>query len=106
MGGHNPSMSPGQGSTRDLYGDRLKSSLDSIVPSEEEDIDRRGSLPATPRGQRMTDLVAFQERKKKKGKKDKHGFTWTLFVTKSFLFHEHPNLKCSQLSHTYGQTVI
>ena len=47
-------------SLRDLYGDRLKSSLDSIVPSEEEDIDRRGSLPATPRGQRMTDLVAFQ----------------------------------------------
>merc|ERR1712029_769161 len=54
--GHNPSVSPGQGSTRDLYGDRLKSSLDSIVPSGEEDIDRRGSLPATPRGQRMTDL--------------------------------------------------
>jgi len=78
--GHNPSVSPGQGSTRDLYGDRLKSSLDSIVPSEEEDIDRRGSLPATPRGQRMTDLVAFQERKKKKGKKDKHGFTWTPFI--------------------------
>jgi len=78
--GHNPSVSPGQGSTRDLYGDRLKSSLDSIVPSEEEDIDRRGSLPATPRGQRMTDMVAFQERKKKKGKKDKHGFTWTPFI--------------------------
>ena len=75
----------------------MRSSLDSIVPSEEEDIDRRGSLPATPRGQRMADLVAFQvetglkhvhliismhfqERKKKKGKKDKHGFTWTPFI--------------------------
>ena len=31
-----------------------------VTTGEEEDIDRRGSLPATPRGQRMTDMVAFQ----------------------------------------------
>ena len=35
--------------------DRLKSSLDSIVPSEEEDTDRRGS-----RGPRLQDLLQLQ----------------------------------------------
>ena len=37
--------------------DRVKSSLDSIVPSEEEDLERRGS-----RGPRLSDLLQIQVR--------------------------------------------
>lgn len=48
------------------------------MPSDEEDIDRRGSLPPTPRGSRISDLI--QEKKKKTKRKDKHGFTWTPFI--------------------------
>lgn len=54
----------------------MKSSLDSIVPSEEEDLERRGS-----RGPRLSDLLQIQERRKKKQRyKDKQGFTWRPFV--------------------------
>jgi len=52
--------------------------LDSIVPSEEEDVDRRGSLPSTPRGTRLAELL--QDRKKKTKRKEKHGFTWSPFI--------------------------
>jgi len=52
--------------------------LDSIVPSEEEDVDRRGSLPSTPRGTRLAELL--QDRKKKTKRREKHGFTWSPFI--------------------------
>jgi len=68
--------------TRDLYSDKLKCSLDSIVPSDEEEIDRRGSLPATPRGSRLTDII--QDRKRRNKRK---GFTWTPFVRDDELPH-------------------
>merc|ERR1712012_962434 len=75
-------QSSGQGSARDLYSDKLKCSLDSIVPSDEEEIDRRGSLPATPRGSRLTDII--QDRKRRNKRK---GFTWTPFVRDDELPH-------------------
>jgi len=86
VGGDLSQSTTGQGTmTRDLYGDRLRCSLDSIVPSEEEDVDRRGSLslsltPATPRTPRIADIIQQQDRKKRNKKKEKHGFTWTPFV--------------------------
>jgi len=77
-GGPGGQSAAGQGSARDLCVDRLRSSLDSIVPSEEEDVDRRGSLPSTPRGTRLAELL--QDRKKKTKRREKHGFTWSPFI--------------------------
>jgi len=87
-GGPGGQSAAGQGSARDLCVDRLRSSLDSIVPSEEEDVDRRGSLPSTPRGTRLAELL--QDRKKKTKRKEKHGFTWSPFIRDEEIFQELP----------------
>lgn len=45
------------------------------MPSEEEDLERRGSRP------RLSDLLQLQEKRKRKQRyKDKQGFTWRPFI--------------------------
>jgi len=58
-------------------------SLDSVVPSDEEGLERRGSLPffTNRRGSRLSDIIQFQDKKRRnKRYKDKQGFTWRPFV--------------------------
>jgi len=69
--------------TSELLAERFRGSLDSVVPSDEEDLERRGSLPffANRRGSRLSDIIQMQEKKKKNRRyKDKQGFTWRPFV--------------------------
>jgi len=68
--------------TSDLLAERFKGSLDSVVPSDEDDIERRGSIPffAGRRGSRLSEIIQAQDRKKKTRRfKDKQGFTWRPF---------------------------
>lgn len=54
-----------------------------MVPSDEEDLERRGSLPffANRRGSRLSDIIQMQDKKKKNRRyKDKQGFTWRPFI--------------------------
>jgi len=54
-----------------------------VVPSDEEDLERRGSIPffTNRRGSRLSDIIQMQEKKKKNRRyKDKQGFTWRPFV--------------------------
>jgi len=65
--------------TSDLLAERFRGSLDSVAPSDEEELERRGSIPffSNRRGSRLSDIIQMQEKKKKpKRYKDKQGFTW------------------------------
>jgi len=85
---HNPgawrnghSAGAGAGTSRDILGERLRGSQESMMmaPSDEEDMERRGSIPffSNRRGSRLSDIIQMQEKKKKPRRyKDKQGFTW------------------------------
>jgi len=85
---HNPGAwrnghSTGPGSSRDILAERFRGSLESVVPSDEEDLERRGSIPffSSRRGSRLSDIIQMQEKKRKNRRyKDKQGFTWRPFV--------------------------
>jgi len=85
---HNPGAwrnghSAGPGSSRDILAERFRGSQDSVVPSEEDDLERRGSIPffSSRRGSRLSEIIQMQDKKKKsKRYKDKQGFTWRPFI--------------------------
>eukprot|EP00092_Neocalanus_flemingeri_P019066 GFUD01020655.1.p1 GENE.GFUD01020655.1~~GFUD01020655.1.p1 ORF type:complete len:712 (-),score=139.07 GFUD01020655.1:319-2454(-) len=86
---HNPGAwrnghSAGPGSSRDiLAAERFQGSQDSVAPSDDEDLERRGSIPffTTRRGSRLSDIIQMQDKKKKNRRyKDKQGFTWRPFI--------------------------
>jgi len=73
--------SAGPGSSRDILAERFRGSQESMmmVPSDEEEMERRGSIPffSNRRGSRLSDIIQMQEKKKKPRRyKDKQGFTW------------------------------